>query len=198
MSRDPRIDLYISKAQPFAQPILNRLRDAVHKGCPPVVETMKWSSPAFDYKGVFCSMAAFKQHAMFGFWKHQLLEDMLPKTDQRAFGAFGRITSIDEMPSQAAIVKIVKAAKKLNDEGVKVARAKKAPKPPVKVPAYLEAALRKAPKAAAAFKTLSPSHRREYVEWITDAKSDETRERRIAQAIEWIAAGKSRNWKYQR
>jgi hypothetical protein len=198
MSRDPRIDLYIANAAPFAQPILERLREAVHKGCPQVEETMKWSSPAFDYKGVFCSMAAFKHHAVFGFWKHTLLNDLLPKSDQRAFGAFGRITSLDDLPSQAEIVKIVKAARKLNDEGVKVTREKKTPKPPVKVPAYVQAALKKAPKAAAAFRAFPQIHRREYVEWITEAKSEGTRERRMAQAIEWIAAGKSRNWKYAR
>lgn len=198
MSSDPRIDLYISKAAPFAQPILKRLRSAVHKGCPDVKETMKWSAPAFDYKGVFCSMAAFKRHAMFGFWKHQLMKEMLPKGEQRAFGAFAKITSVDAMPSEAAIVRIVKAAKRLNDEGVKVAREKKPPKPPVRVPPYFQAMLRKSPKAAEVFKAFSPSHRREYVEWITEAKSDATRERRVAQAIEWILEGKSRNWKYER
>ncbi len=197
MPRDPRVDLYISKAAPFAQPILTRLREAVHKGCPDVEETMKWSTPAFDYKGVFCSMAAFKRHAMFGFWKHQLLKDVLPQSEQRAFGAFGTITSVDDLPSQAAIVKIVRAAKKLNDDGVKVARERKPPKPPVKVPPYFQAMLRKSPKADATFRNFPPSHRREYVEWITEAKSPATRERRMVQAIDWIAAGKSRNWKYQ-
>ena len=198
MSLDPRIDAYIAKAAPFAQPILIRLREAVHKGCPQVEETMKWSSPAFDYKGAFCSMAAFKRHAMFGFWKHQLLKDVLPKSDQRAFGAFGKLTSVDDMPTQAEIVKIVKAAKKLNDEGIKVVREKKPPKPPAKIPAYFEAALKTSPAAAAAFKAFPPSHRREYIEWITGARSEETRARRIAQAVEWIGAGKSRNWKYER
>ena len=198
MARDPRIDAYIANAAPFAQPILKQLRDAVHKGCPEVEETMKWSAPAFDYKGVFCSMAAFKNHAMFGFWKHQLLQNLLPKSDQRAFGSFGKLTSVDDMPRPAEIAKIVRAAKKLNDDGVKVARPEKAPKPPVKVPAVLQAALKKNAKAAAAFKAFSPSHRREYVEWITEAKSAATRDRRIVQALEWIAAGKSRNWKYER
>jgi uncharacterized protein YdeI (YjbR/CyaY-like superfamily) len=198
MPKDPRVDAYIAKAAPFAQPMLKHFRDAVHAGCPDVVETIKWSMPSFEYKGPFCGMAAFKKHVMFGFWKHSLLQDLIPKGDHRAFGQFGRITSMDDVPSRAHIVRIVKAAKKLNDDGVKVVRVPKVTKAPLKVPAYFRAALGRVPKAAAAFDAFSPSHQREYIEWIVDAKAQETRDRRIAQAIEWIAHGKSRNWKYER
>jgi len=198
MSRDPRVDAYIAKAPAFAQPILTRLRDAVHSGCPDVVETIKWSVPSFEYKGPFCGMASFKKHAMFGFWKHQLMQDVLPKGEHRAFGKFGRLESIADVPPKAALVKVVRIARKLNDDGVKVPRTAKPAKPPVKPPADLMAALKKSPRALAAFKAFSPSHQREYVEWITEAKASETRARRLAQALEWIADGKSRNWKYQR
>jgi hypothetical protein len=198
MARDPRVDTYIAKAPAFAQPILIRLRDAVHTGCPDVVETIKWSVPSFEYKGPFCGMASFKKHAMFGFWKHKLMQDVLPKGDHRAFGRFGRLESVDDVPSKAALVKIIRIAKKLNDDGVKVPRAPKVAKPPVKTPADLMAALKKSPRALAAFKAFPPSHKREYVEWITDAKGEDTRTRRVAQAIEWMSEGKSRNWKYDR
>jgi hypothetical protein len=197
-TRDPRVDAYIAKAPAFAQPILKRVRSAVHAGCPEVVETIKWSVPSFEYKGPFCGMASFKKHAMFGFRKYKLLQDVLPKGEHQAFGRFGRLESIDDVPSQAALVKIIRVAKKLNDEGIKAPRAPKVAKAPLKTPSSLMAALKKSPKALAAFKAFSPSHQREYVEWITEAKGEDTRARRVAQAVEWIADGKSRNWKYQR
>jgi hypothetical protein len=198
MPLDPRVDAYIAKAAPFAQPILKHVRAAVHAGCPEVQETIKWSVPAFEYKGPFCGMAAFKKHVMFGFWKHQLMLDLIPKGEHRAFGQYGRIESIDDVPSQAAIVKLVKAARKLNDDGVKVPKPARAKTPPVKTPPFLTAALKKNAKARANYDAFPPSHKREYVEWLTEAKSIETRDRRLAQAIEWIAEGKGRNWKYQR
>ena len=194
---DARVDAYIAKAAPFAQPILKHVRAAVHAGCPDVVETIKWSVPSFEYKGPFCGMAAFKKHVMFGFWKHQLMTDLIPKGEHRAFGQYGRLESIDDVPSQTQIVKLVKVAKKLNDEGVKAPRMKSAPKPVPKTPAYLMAALKKSPKALATFKAFAPSHKREYIEWVTEAKAEDTRARRVAQAVDWMASGKSRNWKYQ-
>ena len=196
-SLDPRFDEYIANAQPYARPILKHLRKVVHAAVPDVVENMKWSTPAFDYKGVFCSMAAFKKHCAFGFWKHQLLIDRgFIKPDDTVLGHRGKITSIDELPSAKELTRVLKAAAKLNDEGVKLERPKTVPKPPVKVPAYLRKALQKDKKAAVAFAAFSPSHKREYVEWLTEAKTDATRTRRLAQAVEWIAAGKPRNWKY--
>src|SRR5262245_38630641 len=146
---DPRVDAYIAKAAPFAQPLLKHFRDAVHEACPDVVETIKWSVPSFEYKGPFCGMAAFKKHVMFGFWKHALLQDLLPKGDHRAFGQYGRITSMEELPSRAHILKVIKAAKKLNDDDVKAPRVKRGKKPPVKLPTFFAAALKKVPKAAA-------------------------------------------------
>jgi uncharacterized protein YdeI (YjbR/CyaY-like superfamily) len=194
--KDPRVDAYIKKAAPFAQPILSEFREIVHGACPNVEETIKWSFPHFDYKGVMCSMAAFKAHAAFGFWKGSLVTGG-PKQED-AMGHFGRITKRSDLPSKAVLAGLVKKAAALNDQGVKVARApKRAPKP-VTVPADLSAALGKRPTARAGFAALSPSHQREYVEWITEARAAETRARRLAQAIDWMAEGKSRNWKYER
>ena len=196
--KDPRVDAYIAKAQPFAKPILNRFRKAVHAGCPDVTETMKWSFPHFDYKGMLCSMAAFKAHCAFGFWKGSLLKSVPKGKTTDAMGQFGRVTSLDEMPGEPALVKMVREAVALNDAGAKVVREPKAPKTPLKAPAYMVAAIRKNKKAHAAYDSFSPSHQREYVEWITGAKSDETRDRRLEIAVQWMAEGKSRNWKYER
>ena len=196
MAKDPRVDAYIEKAQPFARPILKHIRKVVHAGCPGVEETMKWSAPHFDYKGVMCGMAAFKEHCAFGFWKASLLGVAGEKT-RDAMGQFGCVKSIKDLPPEKELLALVKAAAKLNEEGVKAPRGKKAPKAELSTPPAFTAALKKNKKAQAAFNALSPSHRREYVEWIAEAKQEATRERRIATAIEWLTEGKSRNWKYQ-
>lgn len=196
--RDPRVTAYIAKQGDFAKPILTYLRDVIHDGCPDVVETIKWSVPSFEHHGILCGMAAFKAHLQFGFWKHDLV------VGKRMDGmGFGKIASVDELPPRATLVAYVKKASKLNEEGVKApwmeARAKKAratKKAPIRVPADLKAALAKHRKAQATFEAFSPSHKREYLEWIIEAKGEDTRARRVAQAVEWMAEGKARNWKY--
>ena len=194
---DPRIDAYIAKAADFAKPILKHLRKVVHEGCPDVEETLKWSMPAFEYHGLLCGMAAFKQHATFGFWQHTLVTGGKSPKGEGAMGSFGRITSKQDLPSDARIVSLVKKAAALNESGVKAPRVPKAaPKPAPKAPADLLAALAKTKQAKAAFDAFPPSHKREYVEWIVEAKRPETRATRLKTAIEWMAAGKSRNWKY--
>jgi uncharacterized protein YdeI (YjbR/CyaY-like superfamily) len=209
-TKDPRIDAYIAKSADFAKPILKRLRALVHKGCPDVVEMVKWGMPSFEYppKSILCGFAAFKQHAVFGFWKSAILfgdgKEAREVREKLNWGAPGRdpvparLTSIGDLPSDAVMIRLVKQAAALNEQGVKLPAKPKTKKPPPRAPADLAAALRKAKGAAAKFKAFSPSHQREYIEWITEAKADETRSRRIAQAVEWIAEGKSRNWKYER
>jgi uncharacterized protein YdeI (YjbR/CyaY-like superfamily) len=195
-TRDPRIDTYIAKSSEFAKPIMSHLRNAVHAACPEVEETMKWSHPHFLYKGMLCSMASFKGHCAFGFWKGSLVLGNNAKPEQ-AMGSFGRITRLEDLPSKKILTGYIKAAMKLNDDGVKApTRPKsKAPKDVV-VPGDLASSLRANKKALAAFEKFSPSHKREYIEWITEAKTEATRSRRLATAIEWMAEGKPRNWKY--
>jgi uncharacterized protein YdeI (YjbR/CyaY-like superfamily) len=195
--RDPRIDAYIAKQKEFAKPILMRLRDVVHTACPDVEETIKWSSPFFDYKGQpMCGMAAFKEHAAFHFWKGSLI-DGLDSEGRGSIGSVGRLTSVKDLPNKKQLTAYIKAAMKLNDEGIVVPKTKTAPKTEAKVPPELATALAQNRKAQTAFEKFPPSHRREYVEWITEAKRDETKAKRVARAVEWIAEGKSRNWKYQ-
>jgi uncharacterized protein YdeI (YjbR/CyaY-like superfamily) len=165
-----------------------------------VVETMKWSFPHFDYKGMMmCSMASFKQHCAFNFWKQSLLEASAFPVEKTAMGSFGRITSLKDLPGDKTIVKLVKDAMKLNDAGVTVKRAP-APKEKreVAVPEILVAALDSNPKAAETFNNFPYSCKKEYVEWITEAKTDATRDKRLATTMEWLAEGKRRNWKYEK
>src|SRR5215213_4345500 len=195
-AKDPRVDAYIARSKPFAQPILKRIRQAVHAGCPDVVETIKWSVPAFEYKGPLCGMAAFKAHCLMGFWKGALMKTKPTQMGVDASGEFGRFESIDDLPSETAIVRMVKEAAALNDAGIKLPRVVKAKKP-LTAPGDMVAALRKNKRAHAAFDAFSPSCKREYIEWIIGAKTDATRTRRLETAVQWIAEGKHRNWKYE-
>lgn len=199
-----QLDAYIAKAQPFAKPILKHLRELIHEACPDVEESIKWSFPSFDYKGPLCSMASFKQHVAFGFWKASLLNDpsnyLQPMKSEggAAIGNLGRITSLKDLPPDKIMFDFIKQAVKLNEAGVKLPVQRKTPKKAIKPPAYFLAALRKNEKALLTFESFSPSHKREYLEWITEAKTETTREKRLTQAIEWMAEGKPRNWKYMR
>ncbi|TAK37256.1 MAG: hypothetical protein EPO30_10975 [Lysobacteraceae bacterium] len=194
-AKDKRIDAYIAKSADFAQPILRHLRKLVHTACPEIEETMKWSFPHFDYKGMLCSMAAFKQHAVFGFWKEKILLGTHPGS-KGAMGSFGRITSLADLPGDKALIGLIKKAAELNEAGITIARSRPAKKTPLKIPSYFMAALKKDGKAMKTFEEFSYSHRKEYVEWVTEAKTEETRNKRLATTIAWLAEGKSRNWKY--
>lgn len=196
-AKDKRIDAYIAKSADFAQPILRHIRKLVHTACPNVEETMKWSFPHFDYKGMLCSMAAFKQHAVFGFWKEKILLGTNPGS-KGAMGSFGRITSLADLPADTVFTGLLRKAAKLNDEGIKVARARPARRTPLNIPSYFMAAIRKNKKAMKTFDEFSYSHKKEYVEWVTEAKTEETRNRRLATAVTWMAEGKVKEWKYAR
>ena len=195
--RDPRVDAYIAKAAPFARPILDHVRAIVHEACPDAEETIKWGMPAFTYAGgILCGMAAFKAHASFGFWKHALVVG--EGEEQVGMGSFGKLETVRDLPPKKQLVAYVKKAAALNAQGVKASPARKAAAPkaaPVPTPEFA-AALRKSKAATATFKAFPPGQQREYVEWIAEAKREDTRDRRIAQAVEWLAEGKPRNWKY--
>ncbi|MEA3013099.1 MAG: hypothetical protein QOD42_1644 [Sphingomonadales bacterium] len=196
MKTDPRIDAYIDRQAAFAQPILRHLRGIVHAACPDCEETLKWSSPSFMYKGkILAGFAAFKAHAAFGFWSGSQVLEADPG-QASAMGQFGRLTSPDDLPSRATLIDLTKKAMALIDEGVKPVRNKTV-KAPFAVPQDLRAAIDAAPAAAATWEGFTPSCQREYVEWVTEAKRDETRAKRLAQTIEWLAEGKRRNWKYE-
>jgi hypothetical protein len=202
----PKVDAYLGKVQPFALPIMEHLRDLVHKGCPDVEETIKWSRPFFEYRGVILgNMSAFKSHCSFGFWGEEigavLREAKVLRED--GMGSLGRITDLKDLPSDKRMLGWIRQAAGFIDRGEYTspiaARNKvvKAPKTPVAIAPEFASALQKNKRATAAFAEFSPSCKREYAEWIADAKRPETRNKRIATAIDWIAEGKQRNWKYQ-
>ena len=209
-SLDPKIDAYIANARPFAQPILNHLRQLIHQACPNVTESIKWSRPFFEHKGnILCNISAFNQHCSFGFWGQEIGQVLREAgvVSNEAMGSLGRITSLDVLPPDAQLLAWLKQAVAFIDSGnytspiaarSKVAKAVvKAPKPATEIPEAFAHALKASKPAAKVFAAFSPSCQREYTEWIADAKRPETRDKRIAQAIEWIAEGKQRNWKYQ-
>jgi len=202
--KDPRVDAYIAKKAPFAQPILKALREMAHEADPAIEEDIKWGAPAFMHKGIVFIMAGFKEHVAVNFWKRGLIVPSRTRreSDDKAMGQLGRIYSIDDLPPKKTIVGYVRTAVKLNEGGMptptrgKDAPAKKAG--PLRTPPSLAKALARNAKAKATYDGFSPSHKREYVEWISDAKTAETRDRRIEQALGWLAEGKPRNWKYMK
>ena len=194
---DPRLDAYIENSAAFARPILRHLRALVHRACPAATETIKWSMPFFEHHGLLCSMAAFKAHCAFGF-HHQGMDAMLGRAGEKsadAMGSLGRLTRLADLPGDATMLRYLRQAAKLNASGTPARPARK-PRAALPVPADLATALKKNRAAAAAFANFALSHRREYLAWITAAKRAETRARRLATTLEWLAAGKSRNWKY--
>ena len=196
MARDPRIDAYIVRAAPFAQPILQHVRVLVHEACPAVEETIKWGMPTFVHAGaILCGMAAFKQHASFGFWKHALVVGEGEPRD--GMGSYGKLVSLDDLPPKRTLLAHLRKAVALNEAGVKSPARKSAPKPPPETTPELAAALAQSPAAKAAFDAFPPGCRREYIEWIAGAKRPETRARRVSEAVAWMAEGKRRNWKYE-
>lgn len=197
-ARDARIDTYIARSAPFARPILAHIRDVVHEACPSCEETIKWGFPNFVYDGrILCSMAAFKAHCTFGFWKGDQVTGA-PR-EEGAMGSFGRITAVSDLPARRTLVSLVRKAMKVSEQRATAPKkAPSKPRPELPVPPDLASALRRNAKANATFAAFPPSQRREYIEWISDAKSDDTRQRRLETTLEWLAAGKRRNWKYEK
>ena len=196
MNRDPRVDDYIGRQAGFAIPILEELRERIHASLGDGEETLKWGAPSFLYKGaILGGMAAFKAHAVFGFWQG---EAVTGEPGRGAMGSFGRLTSVADLPARAEFAALVEKARALVDSGAKHLRTVKHPKSDIAVPEDLRQAFETDPAAAASFESFSLSSRHEYLEWIIQAKRPETRARRIAQAVEWLAKGRKRNWKYER
>jgi uncharacterized protein YdeI (YjbR/CyaY-like superfamily) len=195
--RNPRVDRYIEQSADFARPVLVHLREVVHETCPDVEEAIKWGFPNFVYRGMLCHMAAFKNHCAFGFWKGTAVVENAGERAEEAMGHFGRITSLSELPPDEVLAGYIRLAMELNEQGVKAAE-KKPVKAEIPMPDDFRRELDEHPAAGATFEGFSPSARREYLEWITEAKTAATRERRMATALEWLAEGKPRNWKYMK
>jgi hypothetical protein len=211
--RDPRIDAYIERAAPFARPILKHVRGLVHQACPEVQETIKWGMPHFMHEGILCFMAAFSAHCGFGFRRAELVlreAGGMPSRSGEAMGDYGRITALADLPKDSLLLRQIRCAAELNEQGVKrkagsarsgeggagkAAAAEKSRR--LEVPAALTKALKTNAKARATFEGFSYSHRKEYVEWISEAKTEPTRDKRVATTVQWLEEGKARNWKYK-
>ena len=198
---DPRIDAYIEKSADFAKPILIYLRELIHETCPEVEEGWKWSFPNFMYKGkILCSMSAFKQHCAFGFWlekEMKTMKELTKEIEKNSMFSLGKITKISDLPSKPQLKAAIKEAMKLTDMGVTIKKALPT-KAEVEIPDYFQQAINSNKKAKEIFEKASPSFRKEYILWITDAKTEVTRNKRMEQAIEWISEGNGRNWKYEK
>lgn len=196
--KSPAVDAYIERSADFAKPILSHLRALVHEVCPDVEEAIKWSFPNFLHHGVMCSMAAFKAHATFGFWKAKiLLKNTKLKVSEKAMGQFGTLTKLSDLPSDKILRDLIREAMRLNEEGVSVPKKKPLTAKALSVPDYLKKGLLKNKKAAAYFEGLSPSQKREYIEWLEEAKSQATRTKRLETTLLWLSENKNRNWKYE-
>ncbi|NNM76866.1 hypothetical protein HJG53_08140 [Sphingomonas sp. ID1715] len=196
-STDPRIDAYIEGRPAFARPILQHLRAAVHRACPEVEETLRWSMPSFTYKGrILCQMAAFKEHASFGFWRGKEVAGEGRSAD--GMGQLGKLRSLSDLPTDYELDALIRKAAALIESGVKAPRAVKQPRAEIVMPSDLAAALAANPAAQATYDAFPPGCRREYLEWVVEAKRPETRAKRVSQAVEWMAEGKRRNWKYEK
>jgi len=197
---DPRIDTYINKAAPFAQPILRHIRRLVHMACPEVDETLKWGFPHFDYKGIMVSTAAFKAHCTLNIWKASLIQGLAEINEgDSTLGQFGRITSISDLPDDETLLGYFREARRLNEENIKVPqKPKNQTVKELVVPEILLEALKENPLAAETWDKFAYSHRKEYVNWITEAKTEATRDKRLATTIEWLAEGKTQMWRYSK
>jgi uncharacterized protein YdeI (YjbR/CyaY-like superfamily) len=193
--KDPRVDAYIANAAEFAKPILIHLRKLVHSGCPEVVEEIKWSFPNFSHKGILC-----KNHCSFGFWKAALVlgnDKLAGKREESGMGQMGRITSVSDLPNEKVLLGYIKKAAQLNEDGIKrPSKPKSKEKKVLVIPPAFMSALKANKKALATFENFSYSHKKEYVEWFTEAKGEDTRKRRLESTLQWLTEGKSRHWKY--
>lgn len=197
--KENAVDLYIEKSADFAKPILNHIRELVHQVCPEVKEVIKWQFPNFEYKGNICSMAAFKNHCSMGFWKASLMSDpykLFAKGPGTSMGQFGQLKSLKDLPSDEILIEYILEAKKLNDEGVKIPKSKSAETKELDIPEYFMEALKQNEKALRTFLDFSFSNKRDYVVWVTEAKTEETRKKRLETSVEWLSEGKVRMWKY--
>lgn len=200
-NKDPRVDLFIAKSNDFAKQILEHFRNLVHSVNPNIKETIKWGMPAFELNGIICLMAAFKNHCAIVFPKAELMNDkslIQNAKSEEAMGHLRKIKSINDLPSNKKLISYIKEAIKLNEQGVKIPSKKKLIQKEIQIPDYFLTALKKNKKAYKNFNAFTNSRKKEYVEWITEAKKEETKQKRIATAIEWISEGKGKNWKYEK
>jgi uncharacterized protein YdeI (YjbR/CyaY-like superfamily) len=199
-TRQSKFEAYADQLPDFAIPIFGHLRALVHATCPQVSEEVKWSIPHFVHGGEnLCIFAAYAKHCSFSFAKDSLMADPRLKSSAARPAAkrfMGRLTTLSDLPPDDDLAAWIAEAMSLNDRGIKLPPRQSDGSKPVEVPQAFTDALAANPAAKAVFDTKSPSFRKEYNVWIGDAKTDATRQKRIGEALTWIAEGKGRFWKY--
>jgi uncharacterized protein YdeI (YjbR/CyaY-like superfamily) len=195
--KDPRIDAFINKSPDFTKPILQHLRDLIHSVCPQAEETIKWRMPAYTHHGILCMTPAFKAHCAVVFWHGSIRDALNQGKNKDAWGHLGKIGKLSHLPKDSVLIRAVKESMKLNESGKKKPTPRKSPKKSLPIPTDVKEALKKNKKAQAAFESFSPSHQKEYVQWITEAKRDETRQKRLKEMLRMLTEGKTLNWKYE-
>ena len=202
MARALNTDDYISKMAPFAQDILTELRTIVHEFCPETIEAIKWGMPCYMYKGaILCNSAGFKEHCAFGFWLEKEMDDKhkLFSKENDGMGSLGKLRSVDDIPSRDILGQYILQAMALVDAGVKLKKAPTAEqKKNLEIPKVLVDALKKDALANKTFEGFSYSHKKEYVEWISGAKTEATVMKRLETTLSNLREGKSKEWKYQK
>ncbi|SEW41674.1 Uncharacterized conserved protein YdeI, YjbR/CyaY-like superfamily, DUF1801 family [Chryseobacterium wanjuense] len=198
---DTKVDEYIEKSPDFAKPILQYLRETIHEVCPDAEEAIKWKFPTFMYKGkILCSITSFKQYCSMGFWLHgemKTIKELETNAEKSSMFSLGKITKMEDLPAKPLLKKAILEAMELTDMGVTMKKAVPS-KTETPIPDYFKEVLQHNKKAWEVFEKGSPSFRKEYINWITEAKTEATRNKRMEQAIEWISEGKGRNWKYEK
>ncbi|GAB0155022.1 hypothetical protein CHRYSEOSP005_02820 [Chryseobacterium sp. Alg-005] len=196
-----KVDEYIENSPDFAKPVLHYLRETIHEVCPDAEEAIKWKFPTFMYKGkILCSLTSFKQYCSMGFWLHgemKMIKELETNAEKSSMFSLGKITKMEDLPSKLLLKKAILEAMELTDMGVTMKKAAPS-KTETEIPDYFQEALQQNKKALEVFENKSPSFRKEYIMWITDAKTEATRNKRMEQSLEWIAEGKGRNWKYEK
>ena len=196
-----QVDQYIINSAEFAIPILDHLRNLVHKADARIEEKIKWGMPFFDFKGTVCHMASFKNHCAFGFWKGSLMKDeySIFKERSNAMGLLGKITSFNDLPPDEILIAYIQQAIQLNEDNIKLPpKPKSTEKKELILPDYFIEALNEAPQAMAVFQNFSLSNKKDYVLWLEEAKTEATRLKRLDTTLEWLAEGKTRMWKYKK
>jgi hypothetical protein len=195
-----QINQYMAELPEWQRRMLVRLRQLIHEAAPEVEEAWRWDKPHFDNAGIMVGLCAFKEHVAVWFHKGALLKDTkklfeaTARTEEKGMRAY-KLHEGDKI-NEAAFLDLVKQAVAVNDKGTKLREAKPTKKALV-VPEDLEQVLRKDPTAWANWEAFPVGHRRAYVEWVTDARQEETRKRRIAQSLEKIREGEQQEERHQ-
>lgn len=189
------ITAYIEKATPEFKEVMIALRSVLNNPNFDIKEDWKWGAPNFNNEGMICWLAHFRNHVGMNFFKGTLIKDkynLFTHYREEKGNRQLKFSDINQIiPEQ--IEYYIEEAIKLNQENIKVVKKEI----DTSLPLDLETELNNNPKAKMFFESLAPSYKRDYIEWIEEAKREATRTKRLATTMEWLSEGKKKNWKYE-